>query len=205
MTHLVDTWGYWAVALFVLAESFGVPLPGETALIVAGAYAGHSHRLSPWLIFVVAAASAVAGGELGYLLGRFGGYRLVRRWGHKVRLDERKLRISRYLFDTHGSKVVFFGRFVTILRTYAALLAGTSRMKALPFAAANAAGALLWAGIFTYASYVAGNTLRRMSSTITWVLVGVAVAVIASTIVFARHRMEELAVRADAAYADRDE
>ena len=117
MTHLVDTWGYWAVALFVLAESFGVPLPGETALIVAGAYAGHSHRLSPWLIFVVAAVSAVVGGELGYVLGRFGGYRLVQRWGHKVRLDERKLRISRYLFDAHGSKVVFFGRFVTILRT----------------------------------------------------------------------------------------
>jgi membrane protein DedA with SNARE-associated domain len=205
MTHLVDTWGYWAVALFVLAESFGVPLPGETALIVAGAYAGHSHRLSPWLIFVVAAASAVAGGELGYVLGRFGGYRLVQRWGHKVRLDERKLRISRYLFEAHGSKVVFFGRFVSILRTYAALLAGTSRMKALPFAIANAAGALLWAGIFTYASYIAGNTLRRMSSTITWILVGVAVAVIAATLLLARHRMAELAVRADAAYADRSD
>ena len=78
-------------------------------------------------------------------------------------------------------------------------------MRALPFAIANAAGALVWAAIFTYASYIAGNTLRRMSTTITWALVGVAVAVIAVTIVFARRRMEELDVRADAAYATRSD
>ena len=130
MSHLVETWGYWAVALFVLAEAFGVPLPGETAVIIAGTYAGHSHHLSPWTIFAVASAAALAGGQIGYVLGRSGGYRLVRRWGHKIRLDESKLRIARYLFDTYGSKVVFFGRFVTILRTYAAFLAGTTRFGA---------------------------------------------------------------------------
>ena len=200
MNHLVETWGYWAVALFVLTEAFGVPLPGETAVILAGTYAGHTHRLSPWLLFVVAAASALAGGLIGYALGHYGGYRLVRRWGHKIRLDEQKLRISRYLFDIYGSRVVFFGRFVSVLRTYAAFLAGTTRMQLRRFAAANAASAIVWAAIFTYASYVAGNTLRRSSGTITWALIGAALVVIASAVIVLRRRMEDIAARADAAY-----
>jgi membrane protein DedA with SNARE-associated domain len=200
MSHLIEVWGYWAVALFVLAESFGVPLPGETAVIVAGTYAGHTHNLSPWAIFGVASASALAGGQIGYLLGRTGGNRLVRRWGHKVRLDERKLRIGRYLFDTYGAKVVFLGRFVSILRTYAAFLAGTSRMQVVRFSVANAAGAIVWAGIFTYFSYVAGNTLRRTSGVITWALAGIAVVVLVLMILISRRRLGEFAARANAAY-----
>jgi len=202
VNHLIQTWGYWAVALFVLTEAFGIPLPGETAVILAGTYAGHSHHLSPWLIFAVAAASALVGGLIGYALGRYGGYRLVRRWGHKIRLDEQKLRVSRYLFDTYGSRVVFFGRFVSVLRTYAAFLAGTSRMQLRRFALANAASAIVWAAIFSYVSYVAGNTLRRTSGTITWALIGAAVVVIALAIILARRRMEDLAARADAAYPE---
>jgi membrane protein DedA with SNARE-associated domain len=202
MNHLVDTYGYWAVALFVLAEALGIPVPGETAVIIAGTYAGHSHSLSPWVIFAVAAASAVAGGNIGYVIGRFGGYRLVRRYGAKVRVDESKLRISRYLFDTYGTKVVFFGRFVSILRTYAAFLAGTSRMQWPRFSLANTAGGVAWAAIFTYASYVAGNTLRRASGTIAWVIGAVAVAVVVAIVIVMRRRMEDLSARADAAYPD---
>jgi membrane protein DedA with SNARE-associated domain len=156
--------------------------------------------LSPWLIFLVAAAAAVAGGSIGYALGRFGGYRLVLRYGAKVRIDARKLRISRYLFDTYGATVVFFGRFVSILRTYAAFLAGTSRMRWGRFAAANAASGVIWAAVYTFLAYVAGNTLRRVSGTITWVLVGVAVVVIVLTVLYARRRMEAVAAKAEAAY-----
>jgi membrane protein DedA with SNARE-associated domain len=207
MSHLVETWGYWAVALFVLAEAFGVPLPGETAVIIAGTYAGHSHHLSPWTIFAVASAAALAGGQIGYVLGRSGGYRLVRRWGHKIRLDESKLRIARYLFDTYGSKVVFFGRFVTILRTYAAFLAGTTRMRLSRFAFANAASAIVWAAVVTFASYTAGDALRRTSEAITWILVGLAVVIMVVLFLFARRRADEFAARAEAAYppgADRN-
>ncbi len=157
ISNLIASYGYWAVFLLVGAESLGIPLPGETALITAAIYAGHTHRLSPWLIFAVAAAGAIIGDNLGYWIGDKGGYRLARRYGHKVRLDEQKLKIARYLFDRHGGKVVFFGRFVSILRTYAAFLAGTSKMRWRMFFVANASGGILWAGIYTLAAYLAGT------------------------------------------------
>lgn len=200
MTHLVAAWGYWAVALFVLAESCGVPLPGETAIIVAGVYAGQTNHLSPVGIFVAATVAAIAGGQLGYLLGRFGGLRLVQRFGHRVRLDEAKLRVGRYLFDLHGWKVVFFGRFVSILRTYAALLAGMNEMRPLPFASANAAGAVTWAGAFSVAAYVVGGALQRDFGTITWGLVATAVLILAIVPLVSRRSLRRLADRAAAAY-----
>jgi membrane protein DedA with SNARE-associated domain len=200
ISHLIVSFGYLALFALVGAESLGIPLPGETALIIAGAYAGHTHRLSPWLIFVVAAAAAIIGDNIGYWIGDKGGYRLARRYGPKVRLDERKLKIARYLFDTHGGKVVFFGRFVSILRTYAAFLAGTSRMRWRYFLPANAAGGIVWAGAYTLAAYLAGNALQRASGTIDLILGGAAILAIAAVLVLVRRQTGKLAVRAEAAY-----
>jgi membrane protein DedA with SNARE-associated domain len=200
INQLITSYGYWAVFLLVAAESLGVPLPGETAVITAGIYAGHTHRLSAWLIFAVAAAGAIIGDNIGYWIGDKGGYRLARRYGHRVRLDERKLKIARYLFDRHGTKVVFFGRFVSILRTYAAFLAGTSKMRWRKFLPANAAGGILWAGIYTLASYLAGHTLEQVSGIIDWVLIGVTVAAIAVAVVLFRRETDRLAARAEEAY-----
>jgi len=200
ISNLIASYGYWAVFLLVGAESLGIPLPGETALITAGIYAGHTHRLSPWLIFGVAAAGAIIGDNIGYWIGDKGGYRLARRYGHKVRLDERKLKIARYLFDSHGGKVVFFGRFVSILRTYAAFLAGTTRMRWRRFVVANASGGIVWAGIYTLASYLAGNVLRQVSGIVDWVLAGAAVVAIVAVLALVRRQTGRLAVRAEAAY-----
>ena len=148
--HLITTFGYWAVFALVGLESLGIPLPGETALIFAGTYAGHTHNLSPWVIFVVAAAAAIIGDNIGYWIGDKGGYRLLRRYGHYVRVDESKMKIGRYLFDQYGGRVVFFGRFVSVLRTYAAFLAGTNRMRWRRFLVFNAAGGIVWAAIYTF-------------------------------------------------------
>jgi membrane protein DedA with SNARE-associated domain len=200
ISHLIASYGYWAVFVLVGAESLGIPLPGETALITAGIYAGHTHRLSPWLIFAVAAAGAIIGDNVGYWIGDKGGYRLARRYGPKVRLDERKLKIARYLFDTHGGKVVFFGRFVSILRTYAAFLAGTSKMRWRRFVMANASGGIVWAGIYTLAAYLAGNALQRVSGTISWALLGAAVVAVVTVLALSRRQIGRLAVRAEAAY-----
>jgi len=200
ISDLIASYGYWAVFLLVGAESLGIPLPGETALITAGIYAGHTHRLSPWLIFLVASAGAIIGDNIGYWLGNKGGYPLARRYGPRVRLDERKLKIARYLFDTHGAKVVFFGRFVSVLRTYAAFLAGTSKMRWRLFVVANASGGIIWAGVYTLAAYLAGNMLRQVSGIIDWVLIGVAVVAIVAAFLLVRRRIGGLAARAEAAY-----
>src|ERR1700741_2347339 len=77
--QLIDSYGYWALFLLVMAESLGVPLPGETALIIAGTYAGTTHHLNPWLIFAVASAAAIIGDNIGYWIGDKGGYRVGRR------------------------------------------------------------------------------------------------------------------------------
>src|SRR5260370_42673059 len=78
ISQLIASFGYLAVFVLVGAESLGVPLPGETALVTAAIYAGHAHRLSPWLIFAVAAAGAIGGDNAGYWIGNKGGYRAPR-------------------------------------------------------------------------------------------------------------------------------
>jgi membrane protein DedA with SNARE-associated domain len=198
--QLIDSYGYWALFLLVMAESLGVPLPGETALIIAGTYAGTTHHLNPWLIFAIASAAAIIGDNIGFWIGDTGGYRLARRYGSKVRLDERKLKTARYLFDRHGTKVVFFGRFVSVLRTYAAFLAGTSRMRWRKFLPANAAGGIVWAGIYTALSYLAGSWLQQASGTIDWILGGVAVVSITAVLQLVRRQFGQLADRAEEAY-----
>jgi membrane protein DedA with SNARE-associated domain len=200
MTHLINAYGYWAVFLLVGAESVGVPLPGETALIIAGTYAGHTHRLSVWLIFLVASAAAIIGDNIGFWIGDKGGYRLVRRYGKKVHLDEAKLKVGRYVFDRHGAKVVFFGRFVSILRTYAAFLAGTNRMRWRRFLPANASGGIIWAAIFAFGSYKAGDTLRRTSGKIDLAVALVAIVVLVTLLRLVRRKTGELTIKAEAAY-----
>ena len=200
MNHLISTYGYFAVALLVGAESVGVPLPGETALILAAIYAGHTHRLSVWIIFVVAAAAAIIGDNIGFWIGDRGGYRLLRRYGHYVRLDEAKVKLGRYIFDRHGGKVVFFGRFVSVLRTYAAFLAGTNRMRWRRFLVYNATGGIVWAAVYTFVAYVAGDTLRRTSGTINIALGAAAVVGIVLGIVVVRRQAGKLTALAEEAY-----
>jgi membrane protein DedA with SNARE-associated domain len=200
ISGLIDSYGYLAVFVLVGIESLGIPLPGETALITAAIYAGHTHRLNPWLIFLVAAAAAIIGDNIGYWIGDKGGYRLARRYGPRVRLDERKMKIARYLFDLHGGKVVFFGRFVSVLRTYAAFLAGTSKMRWRWFLLANAAGGIVWAGLWTLTAYLAGDALKRASGTINLIFVGAAVIAVVITILVVRRQFSKLADRAQQAY-----
>jgi len=200
ISHLIATYGYWAVFALVAAESLGIPLPGETALIIAAAYAGHTRHLSPWIIFAAASAAAVTGDNIGFWIGQRGGYRLARTHGHKVRLDERKLKIARYLFDRYGGTVVFLGRFVSVLRTDAAFLAGTSKMAWRKFLPANAFGAIAWAGTCTLAAYLAGNALQQASATIDWALIGAGLAATIAAVLLIRRQVSTLADRAEAAY-----
>jgi len=199
LLDLLATYGYVAVFFFIAIESTGIPFPGETMLITAAIYAGHTHRLNIILVISFAAAGAIIGDNLGYAVGHWGGYRLLRRYGRFIRLHEKRLKLGQYLFLQHGGKVVFFGRFISILRTYAAFLAGTNRMPWWRFFVFNAAGGIVWATVFGTSAYVLGTQIHNLSQTAS--IVGGILAAIAIVVffVFLRRNEERLMAEADAA------
>lgn len=199
LAHLLTTYGYLAVFVFVAIESTGIPFPGETMLLTASVYAGTTHHLAIPIVIVVAAAGAIVGDNLGFWVGREGGFRLVRRYGPLIRLDERKLKLGIYLFRRHGGKVVFFGRFVAVLRAWAAFLAGTNRMPWDRFLAFNAAGGILWATLFGLGGYFLGNNVHRFTGVFGYITLGLAVIFLIAFLIFLRRqetRLEEDAERA---------
>ena len=197
--NLLQTYGYLAVFALVGLESAGIPLPGETMLLVAAVYAGTTHQLAIGWVIAAAALGAILGDNLGYLAGREGGFRLLRRYGHYVRLNDRKLKLAVYLFDRHGPKVVFFGRFVAVLRTWAAIVAGSVRMRWVPFLVFNAAGGILWATLYGIAGYILGNNVQQLAGIIGRATLALAVIAIAIFLILIRRyelRWEEEAERA---------
>lgn len=199
LTHLLSTYGYWVVLLFVGIESLGIPFPGETMLLAAAIYAGTTHQLQISLVIAAATVGAILGDNIGFWIGREGGYRLLRRYGHYIRLDERKLKLGQYLFLRHGGKVVFFGRFVAVLRTWAAFLAGVNRMPWPRFLVYNAAGGILWATIFGLGGYLLGDNFRRLDGTVATVVAVLAAGIIIVSLIFLwrnEKRLEDEAERA---------
>ncbi len=197
---LMATYGLWVLFVIVLLECMGVPMPGETALVSAAIYAGTTHRISIVTVIAVAAAAAIIGDNLGYLIGRTIGFRLLLRHGRYIRLHEPRLKVGQFLFLRHGGKIVFFGRFVALLRTYSALLAGVNRMPWPHFLLMNALGGIVWATVFGVGAYVFGKQVAELGGGIVSVLllIGAVVAVIAGMIFF-RHHEEELIKQAEIA------
>src|SRR5207245_1138349 len=199
LVHLLTTYGYLAVLVFVGIESIGIPFPGETMLLIAAIYAGTTHHLFIPLVIVAAACGAILGDNIGFWIGREGGYRLVRRYGRYIRLDERKLKLGQYLFRKHGGKVVFFGRFIAVLRTFAAFLAGTNRMPWPRFLLFNALGGIVWATFYGIGGYLLGNNIHRFTGPVGRIQLVLAVLIIVVSLVVLRrneHRLEEEAERA---------
>jgi membrane protein DedA with SNARE-associated domain len=199
LTHLINTYGYWAVLLFVAIESTGIPFPGETMLLAAAIVSGTSHHLHIYLVIIAAAAGAIIGDNLGFWVGREGGFRLLRRYGHLIRLDERKLKLGQYLFKKHGGKVVFFGRFVAVLRAWAAFLAGVNRMEWPRFLVFNAAGGILWATIYGLGGYALGNNVNKITGPIGIVTVVLAVLILIGFFIVLRRNEERLEDEAERA------
>ncbi|TMD45446.1 MAG: DedA family protein [Chloroflexi bacterium] len=196
---MLASYGYLAVFVFVGVESIGIPVPGETMLVTAAIYAGTTGRLSIFWVIVASSAGAIVGDNIGYGIGRTGGYRLVKRYGRYIRLEEDRLRLGQYLFDKHGSKVVFFGRFVSVLRIFAAFLAGVNRMHWRRFLIFNAAGGIVWSTIYGVAAFLLGKQLLQLSGRVDFALAVVGVAVIILVIVFLRRNEARLQREADRA------
>ena len=198
----LSSWGYPIVFLIVGLQSAGVPVPGTSALIAAALYAGTTHHLDIAVVVAVAAVAGTLGSAIGYLAGRVGGWPLLQRHGHRVRLTQSRLTLGRYLFDRHGGKVVFGGRFVSGLRTWAAFFAGTNRMAPGRFMFYAATGAVAWAVVHGLGYYFFGDVLTRASTP-----VGIALAIIEVTgvtvlLLVARRRGRALLLAAQEAYPD---
>jgi membrane protein DedA with SNARE-associated domain len=191
------TYGYWAVLLLVAVESVGIPVPGETMLLSAAIYAGLTHQLNIALVIAAAAVGAILGDNVGYLLGRAGGYRLLHRYGRYIRLDERRLRLGEYLFLRHGGTVVFCGRFVAVLRMWAAFLAGTHRMPWRPFLACNAAGGVVWATLMGLGGYLLGHNVERVAGPVGTALMVLAALVVVGGLVYLHRHEQRLADEAE--------
>jgi membrane protein DedA with SNARE-associated domain len=162
LAALISAHGYWIVVAAVALESMGIPVPGETALVTAAIFAGTTHRLNIAFVIVAAASGAIVGDNIGYLLGRRFGYTLLLRYGRLARIDASRVKLGQYVFARHGAKVVFFGRFVAVLRALAAVLAGINCMGWRRFLVFNASGGVVWAAGYGLAAYVFGERLERV-------------------------------------------
>jgi membrane-associated protein len=151
--------GYPALFGLVMAESSGVPVPGETALITAGVLASQGH-LEIGLVIGLAALAAIVGDNLGYLIGRHGGRRLLERPGRFAAHRAKVLEYGEPFFARHGPKAVFFGRWILGLRVWASWLAGITHMPWRSFLIYNALGGISWAVTVGLLAYLAGDAIE---------------------------------------------
>src|ERR1700733_6732115 len=156
-------YGYWAVAAMLLLESAGLPLPGETILLLAGflAYSEHELRL-PWVIVVVIVATTL-GGELGFAFGRHGGRPLIERYQHVFSIRAQSVARGERLFDRYGAATVFLARFLFGMRVLASLLAGALPMPWRKFVLFNFLGAAVWVSAICGAGYLFGGHVGRLA------------------------------------------
>lgn len=198
LQHYLATYGYLAVFIFVAIESTGIPFPGETLLLIAAIDAGRTHQLSIVLVIIAAACGAIIGDNIGFFVGREGGYRVLRRYGRYIGFNERRLKVGIYLFRRHGGKVVFFGRFIAVLRAWAAFLAGVNRMKWDRFLLFNALGGIVWATLYGLGGYLLGENIHRLVGPIGTVTIVLGAIIIIAFVIFVwrnERQLEELAER----------
>jgi membrane protein DedA with SNARE-associated domain len=199
LTNAIGSYGAWLVGGAIAVESMGIPVPGETMLITAALYAGTTEQLNVWHVVLAAIIGAIAGDNAGYWIGRTVGFRWVVRHQSRLRLTQSRLKLGQYLFMRHGGKVVFFGRFVALLRVLAALLAGLNCMTSGRFLLFNALGAIVWAGAYGLGAYAFGQTLATTLRDIGVVLGIVAAAGVVVVFVVARRFERRLADAAERA------
>jgi undecaprenyl-diphosphatase len=157
--------GYVALGALIAGETMGVPLPGETALIAAGILAS-DHHLTIELVILVAAVAAILGDNVGYWIGRRGGRKLLELPGPLARHRQRVLDRGEEIFEKHGAKTVFFGRWFSGLRIASAWLAGVNHMPWRTFIVYNALGGIAWATSVGLLSYWAGHSADTVLKTV---------------------------------------
>ena len=175
---LLGQYGYGLIAVIIALESLGLPVPGETVLVVAALYAAKTGQLQITLVVLAAALGGTIGNVIGYAIGRWLGAPALERYGPRFRLDRRRLLLGQYLFRHYGGLVIVLGRFTPLLRAFAGLLAGASRMPWGRFLAWTVIGSLLWTALMGYGAHARGRRVEHLAGP-----VGVSLALIAVLLV----------------------
>jgi membrane-associated protein len=157
-----DQYGYWTVALALLLENAGVPVPGETVLLLAGFLTYSEHEFRLLYVIVVGIIAATCGDNLGYAIGHYGGRPLLERHRHIFRISPRHIQQAESLFHKHGSLAVFFARFVFGMRVIAGPLAGVLRMPWKRFVLFNFLGAATWVAVIAGLGYIFGRNWEHL-------------------------------------------
>jgi len=176
--RFIGTFGYPLVGILVMLESIGLPVPGETALLLASAYAAFG-GLGLREVIAVTAAGAIVGDAIGYWLGRRYGLALAERYGRYIGLTRRRIARGQAMFARHGAKTVFFGRFVPFLRMFAAFLAGAARMRPTTFALYNGLGGVCWATTMGLLGYAFAANVAKLEAWLRWGAIVAAVVIVA--------------------------
>jgi membrane protein DedA with SNARE-associated domain len=166
LASLLDDYGYLALGGLIFVEDFGVPAPGESVLIAASVYAG-TGRLNIVAVGVIAVLAAIAGDNVGYAIGRYGGHALVVRFGKYVLLTRERLDKGERFFRRYGGQIVVVARFIEGLRQLNGIIAGIAEMPWPRFLVFNTIGAILWVGVWSTTGYLAGNNITSVYSTVT--------------------------------------
>ena len=201
-----DQYGYWVVFFGVMLENAGIPVPGETILLAAGFFAAQGN-FNLWQVMAIAAAGAVLGDNAGYWIGRKIGRGTIERYGRYVGLTPARIAHLDRFFEAHGDKTILVARFITGLRVFAALLAGSARMRWPTFALFNMLGALLWSLVITLVGFFFGRSwelLERWIKGAGLIALGSVVLIIIAMIVVRRRKLrrEELEAEAEIKKAD---
>ncbi|BAS54978.1 MULTISPECIES: DedA family protein [Leptolyngbya] len=156
--QIAQQYGYWAIFFGILLENLGLPIPGETVTLAGGFLAG-SDQLNYFWVIGDAALGATIGGNIGYWIGRYGGWALLVNLGKVFRIQETQIEELKRQFGENAGKAVFLGRFVALLRIFASPLAGIAEMPYWKFTLYNTAGAFTWATVMVSLSYFAGQVV----------------------------------------------
>ena len=202
LINLIPIYGPWIIFGIVALESAGVPLPGETIVVAASLLAATTGQINILTVVLAAAAGAIVGDGIGYIIGRRFGSPFLRRYGRYVHLDEDRLLIGRYLFFRYGSAVVFFGRFIAVLRMFAALLAGANSMPTGRFFFFNVTGGICWACLFGFGAYALGGKIYEISGMLSVISLGLFIAAAYVLSIFIRRNEVTLRRRAEVTLSD---
>lgn len=172
----LNQYGYPVLFIVIFVESFGIPAPGQTLLIAAALFAA-TGNLQLWMVLLVAFIAAILGDNIGYLIGRKGGHKLLFRYARRFGVSHKRMEKIFDHFNRHGGWFVSLARFFDVLRQVNGLIAGSTEMSFRRFVLFNSIGAALWVSLWGFGSYYLGQGLKQWLSQYehitTWLVIGV--------------------------------